>query len=92
MTRKEIRVFNIKADGYGEWESTVPVSLAAGIFAGSEARGSFTDNLPENCELSASIELSQADVSKKHIYVKLEGVVAKGEVYLNGKSLGKDTM
>lgn len=47
-----------------------------------------TEGIPELCTYYTDVDLSVSEATAKHVYLRLRGVLAKAEVFFNGRSYG----
>lgn len=96
MIKNEIKLFTMSADGYGDIQCTVPCTLFSVLLdKGYITDPFYSDNLnrssskvPESCSFAADVEMSGDALSKKHVYLRLEGICANAEIFFNGRSYG----
>lgn len=92
MIKKEIKRFSVKLDNGEMYECGIPCSLLTamienGVCSLEEAElGNAA--LPDACSFVSGVELSDSECEKKHVYIKISGVLAQGELFFNGKSCG----
>ena len=96
MIRKEIKSLILRADGYSDIECCAPSTLCSALIKNGyiDSDVEISDGvikpveLPSSCSFVASIEFSEAERAKRHVYLRLRGIMAKGEIVFNGKSCG----
>lgn len=92
MIKREIKAFSVELPGGEIYEASIPSGISEGLIA----KGIYTldevesgkASLPESCTFTLETELSEADTKKKYIFLEVRGVLAKGELFFNGKSCG----
>ncbi len=96
MLKKEIKDFIISTEEYGEAECHVPFSLYSVLMENGKVPDPLVgrnieraaEGIPVSCTFSARVNVSDAEASFKHIYLRLSGIYAKAEICFNGKSYG----
>ncbi len=96
MIRNEIKLFSMSAEGYDSVSCSAPCTLLSVLLDGGYIDDPlFADNiekvkakLPRSCKFSADIEISGDALYRKHVYIRLRGIYAAGEVFFNGRSYG----
>ncbi len=92
MIKREIKEFSVELPGGELYEASVPIGMLAGLIEKGKCSYAEIERsetlLPEACSFTSEVELSESDTNKKYAYLEVSGVLAKGELLLNGRSCG----
>ncbi|MBE6537408.1 MAG: hypothetical protein E7673_05590 [Ruminococcaceae bacterium] len=92
MVKRDIKTISIVLPDGATYEAKAPIGYLSammenGLLSSDEAE-SGKAALPDTCVFVAETEFSESDIAKKYVYLEVSGVLAKGELFLNGKSCG----
>lgn len=96
MVKNEIKKFKLTAGEYSDISCTLPFTVCSVFVDNGYMQDPYIErnienastSIPDKCSFSANVELSVAEVSAKHLYLKISGVIGSAEVFFNGKNYG----
>lgn len=92
MIKRDIKSLSVILPDGQTYEANVPLGLLSamidrGLASSFDAERGAVE-LPSECLFVSQLELSESEANKKHIYLEISGVFAKGSLFVNGKSCG----
>ncbi len=96
MFKRNVKDFRMTAGDFSNLECTLPATMYSVLIEKNyisdplEATESLrtADAMPTCCVFVASVDLSEAEISAKNVYLRISGVYARAEIVFNGRSYG----